>query len=172
MRIERIWSMPNKWTFLIKPIKELLQEELTDGVWIDPFSGMYSPATIKNDLDPTKEAQYHMDAIEFLKMFEDESVDGVLFDPPYSPRQVRECYDGISGSIKWDGRVNFWSDAKNEIARITKKGGKVICFGWNSMGVGLNRGFEMTRILLVPHGGNKNDTICTVELKTHGQNNS
>ena len=121
MRIDRIWSMPNKWTFQIKPIKELLQEELTDGVWVDPFSGMYSPATIKNDLDPTKDAQYHMDAIEFLKTFENESVDGVLFDPPYSPRQVRECYDGICGSIKWDGRVNFWSDAKNEIARITKK---------------------------------------------------
>lgn len=25
MRIERIWAMPNKWTFTIKPIKELLQ---------------------------------------------------------------------------------------------------------------------------------------------------
>ena len=58
--------------------------------------------------------------------------------------------------------------AKNdaqEIARILKLNGKVICFGWSSMGLGKNRGFEMTRILLVPHGGSKNDTICTVEIK-------
>jgi len=33
------------------------------------------------------------------------------------------------------------------------------------MGIGKNRGFEMTRILLVPHGGSKNDTIVTVETK-------
>lgn len=24
MRINRVWAMPNKWTFTIKPIKELL----------------------------------------------------------------------------------------------------------------------------------------------------
>lgn len=106
-----------------------------------------------------------MDALDFLKMFNDNSIDGVLYDPPYSPRQVRECYDNIDGAIKWDGRMNFWSDTKNEIARIVKPGGKVICFGWNSMGIGLGRGFDMTRILLVPHGGQHNDTICTVEVK-------
>lgn len=164
MIIERKWAMPNKWTFTIKPIRELLQEELTDGLWVDPFAGENSPATITNDLNPARPTDYHMDALEFLKMFDDESVDGVLFDPPYSPRQVRECYDSI-GIEKWDGKVNFWSDCKNEIARIVKKGGKVLCFGWNSMGIGKTRGFEMTRILLVPHGGNKNDTICTVEIK-------
>jgi len=29
----------------------------------------------------------------------------------------------------------------------------------------LNLGFEITRILIVPHGGIHNDTICTVERK-------
>ena len=43
--------------------------------------------------------------------------------------------------------------------------GKVLCFGWNSMGCGMKRGFDMKRILLVPHGGSRNDTICTVEVK-------
>lgn len=36
-----------------------------------------------------------MDALEFLKLFDDESVDVVLFDPPYSPRQVKEIYDKV-----------------------------------------------------------------------------
>lgn len=83
------------------------------------------------------------------------------------PRQVRECYDGIGGGLHWDGKTTFWSRAKDECARILRPGGKVLCFGWNSMGLGLNRGFEMRRVLLVPHGGNRNDTICTVEVKTN-----
>lgn len=100
-----------------------------------------------------------------MKTFEDCSVDGVLYDPPYSQRQVKECYDSIQGNIKWNGEMTFWSLSKDEISRIVKPGGKVICFGWNSMGCGKNRGFKLERILLVPHGGSRNDTICTVERK-------
>ena len=54
----------------------------------------------------------------------------------------------------------------DEIKRIVKPDGRVLCFGWNSAGVGKTRGFELKEILLVPHGGSKNDTICTYEEKT------
>ncbi len=115
MIIERVWAMPNKWTFAIPPIAALIKEEMNrEGVWIDPFAGMNSPATITNDLNPERKTMYHMEAIEFLKMFESKSIDGVLYDPPYSPRQVRECYDGINGDIKWDGKTSFWSNIKFE----------------------------------------------------------
>jgi len=163
--------MPNSETFTIKPIGELVQEELTEGLWIDPFCGHNSPASVRNDLNPKiAEAEHHMDAIDFLKTFGDESVDGVLFDPPYSPRQIAECYKSV-GMDTQKGlrtRANFWSDCKIEIARITKPNAKVICCGWNSMGIGINRGFVMTRLLLVPHGGFHNDTIVTVEIKNKG----
>lgn len=171
MKIERKWAMPSRWTFTIKPIKDLLQEEVGSGMflqgtWVDPFAGMNSPAQETNDLNPERKTKYHMEALDFLKMFEDESVDGVLFDPPYSPRQVKECYEGIGlNCTSAQTKQSFYSDAKNQIQRILKKGGKAICFGWTSMGCGKGRGFEMTRILLVPHGGSKNDTIVTVEIK-------
>lgn len=54
---------------------------------------------------------------------------------------------------------------KLEIARILKPNRKAICFGWNSAGVGKTRGFALRRVLLVPHGGSKHDTIVTVETK-------
>lgn len=163
--------MPSRWTFTIKPIRELLEREvgtplIMNGLWCDPFAGENSPAQITNDLNPARPTTYHMDAIEFLKLQEDEKYDGVLFDPPYSPRQVKECYDGIGLKVSQaDTQQSFWSKCKDEIARITKRGGKAICFGWNSMGIGNSRGFSMDQILLVPHGGNKNDTIVTVEVK-------
>lgn len=164
--IQRQWAMPNKNTFDIKPIKELIQSELTNGTWIDPFANQNKLATITNDLNPDFDTDYHMDALDFLKTFQNESVDGVLYDPPYSPRQVTECYQGVGMNVTSETtRASFWGNQKKEISRIVKLGGKVITFGWNSGGIGRKYGFEITRILLVPHGGWHNDTICTVEVK-------
>lgn len=166
--MERVWAMPNKNTFEIKPIKALIEEELTDGLWIDPFANRNKLATVTNDLNTEYDTDYHMDALDFMKMFEDNSVEGVLYDPPYSPRQVSECYNSVGYNVTWDTtKASFWGNHKREISRIVKLGGKVITFGWNSGGIGNKYGFEIERILLVPHGGWHNDTICTVEVKTH-----
>ena len=178
MKISRVWAMPNKWTFTIKPIKELIHRQMSERLsipfgcgWIDPYAGENSPAEIKNDLNPERDTQFHLDALDFLKTFKDNSVHGVLFDPPYSPRQVSECYKGFGMKVGMKTtQMSFWSKQKDEIARIVRPGGKVLCFGWNSMGCGLKRGFEMTEILLVPHGASKNDTIVTVEIKSKSPN--
>lgn len=168
IRLERIWAMPNKNTFEVKPIHDLIVDELTEGTWIDPFANRNKLATITNDLNTDFDTDYHIDALDFLKLFENESVDGVLYDPPYSPRQVSECYNNVGYNVTWDTtKASFWGNHKREISRIVKIGGKVITFGWNSGGIGYKYGFEITRILIVPHGGWHNDTICTVEVKTH-----
>lgn len=163
MKIQRIWAMPNKWTFSIKPIKELLKEEVTIGKWCDPYAGENGKlyAQITNDL-----SQGGIDGVEFLKGIESESLDGILLDPPYSLRQVSEHYKAAGIKVTgWHTSAGNTAALKNEAMRVLKKGGKVICFGWNTMGLGLKRGFTMTRILIVPHGGSKNDTLVTVEIK-------
>ena len=167
---ERSFAFPNKNTFSIPPITKLLEEEITEGVWVDPFvrnSCFKDRMALTNDLNPEFEADHHMDAIDFLQMFEDESVDGVLLDPPYSPRQVKECYNAVGRVVtQEDTQSSFYRKIKQEIARITKPDAKVIRFGWVSSGIGPKFGFTMTKIMLVWHGGNHNDTIVTVEIKT------
>ena len=38
--INRVWAMPNKWTFKIKPIAELVARYVGYGYgWIDPLGG-------------------------------------------------------------------------------------------------------------------------------------
>ena len=168
MIIERAWAMPNKNTFSIKPIKQLLIEEVDNksNLWIDPFANTNKWGNITNDLNPEYDTDYHLDALDFLKQFENESVDGVLFDPPFGPRQVSECYKGFGIPVTMQTtQASFYSNIKKEIARIVKPNGKVISFGWNSGGIGKTNGFTITRILLVAHGGWHNDTICTVEMK-------
>lgn len=167
IKFEREWAMPNKNTFDIPPIKRLISGELDSKLlWIDPFANINKFASITNDLNPEYDTDYHIDALDFLKIFDDESVDGVLYDPPYFPRQVSECYNDVGYNVTSETtRASFWGNHKREIARIVKAGGKVITFGWNSGGIGKNHGFEISRILLVAHGGWHNDTICTVEVK-------
>ena len=169
IKIDRAWAMPNKNTFDIPPIRALLMEEIDPSkLWIDPFANRNKWASITNNLNPEYDTDYHIDALDFLKMFKDNSVDGILYDPPYSPRQVSENYKGFGINVTPETtRQSFWTNQKKEIARIVKPGGKVIRFGWNSGGVGRKYGFEIMRILLVPHGGWRNDTICTVETKSH-----
>jgi hypothetical protein len=165
MIMNREWAMPSKNTFSIKPIDELIQRYIS-GTSIDPFANESRMATITNDLDPKYNTMYNMDAINFLEMFEGNSIDTVLFDPPYSPRQVSECYKSLNLTVDMTTtQSSFWSKMKKEVARITKPNGIVISFGWNSGGIGKTLGFEIIEVLIVAHGGMHNDTIVTVERK-------
>ena len=165
MKFSRVWAMPNKWTYTIKPIKELLEREI-GGYSIDLFCGNSDLCTWNNDIQDTDGAFLNHDAIDFLNCHGDCEVDTVLFDPPYSPRQVSECYKKVGKTVnQLTTSARFWSQLKNKTAKITTLGGKVISFGWNSNGMGINRGFEIEEILIVAHGGNHNDTIVTVERK-------
>lgn len=144
--MSRAWTMPSKETFKIKPIAELLDLEFRQGIEIlDPFP-----------------LEYKRDATEMLNEIEDESYEYAVFDPPYSPRQLKECYKGKG---EYNTKSSTWSNWKNLLGNKIKTGGKVISFGWNSGGLGKGRGFKIKKILLVAHGGNHNDTICVVEEK-------
>lgn len=167
LEMNREWAMPNSSTFEIKPIEKLVTGYVqeSDGVWIDPFAGEAEFADVTNDLNPEIETDYTMDAVDFLQMFDDGEVDGgVLFDPPYSPRQIKEVYDSIGIETTMETtQATFWSNCKDEISRICTDGSIVLTFGWNSGGIGKTNGFQKQEILLVAHGGWHNDTICTVE---------
>ena len=147
MMIKRVWAMPNHRTFDIKPIKEFIKENI--GLdYIDPF--------------PYPFKEY---AIKYLKKIETNSKLSLVFDPPYSQRQLKEMYHSNGLSLDHPMNNSYWSNCKKEIARIIKPNGKVISFGWNSGGIGKKNGFEIEKILLVNHGSQHNDTICTLEVK-------
>lgn len=176
MVFDRQWAMPNSKTFQIAPIRSLITKykqicassgtEIEKLLVIDPFANDSKEANVTNDLDAQFDTTYHLDALDFLKQFSDSSVDLILYDPPYSPRQVSECYKKLGKTVNTQTTQNtYWSNQKAEMSRIVKKGGFVISCGWNSGGVGKKNGFEIEEILLVPHGGNHNDTIVVVDRK-------
>lgn len=172
MEINRKWEMPNSKTFRIKCIKELIQKYCR-GVVIDPFANdglirhyIKCDKYISNDLDPQYKCDYNLEAQEFLKIFSKNSIDVALIDPPYSPRQVSECYKSFGRTVTMqDTNMSYFLDVKRELQRIMKEDGIVITFGWNTNGIGKKYGFEIVEILIVAHGSMHNDTLVTVERK-------
>lgn len=167
--IDRRWAMPNKHTFSIAAIRDLIDKYWVDGVnivSIDPFANESKLAQITNDLDPQYDTDYHMDALDFLAMFGDASVDVVLYDPPYSPRQVSESYRKLGCTVNMaTTQSSYWRKHKEQISRIVRPGGIVISCGWNSGGMGAKYGFDPLHIRLVAHGGAHNDTIVVAERR-------
>lgn len=170
MLINRVWAMPNKWTFQIPPIVELVTRYVGDGKgWFDPFAGMSSLAEFTNDLNPETPALSHLDALDFCRSLKGQ-YKGVIFDPPYSYQQMKQCYEEIGqGSITCRHATNFYGDLRHEIAPKIIPGGYAISFGWNSIGMGKTHGFEIVEVLLVCHGRAHNDTIVTVDVKRQGE---
>jgi hypothetical protein len=169
--MNRVWAMPNKNTFEIKPIAELLNRYIKgkDQVVVDAFARDSTYGTITNDINPSTKAQYHMDAVDFLTQLVNNNVKAkiILCDPPYSPRQITECYKTIGRIVTTSDTQNakLYSQCKELYAKILEKGGIAISFGWNSGGLGKKNGCRIIEILLVAHGSAHNDTIVTVEIK-------
>jgi 16S rRNA G966 N2-methylase RsmD len=105
---------------------------------------------------------YHMDAVDFLQKAIDAKImlpviDTVVLDPPYSYRKSMELYNGHKNSR--------FKIVKDLICEITDKGSTVITFGYQSVSMGIKRGFQVKEIALFSHGGAIRDTIATVEVK-------
>lgn len=167
--LEHSWAMPNPFTFKIQIVQEIIKDysKYSKGLSLDPFAGKYSPADITNDLDPDSPAQFHMDALEFLQDYRERSdITLVFLDPPYSPRQFSECYKK-AGKKGFNGQnASYLKKVKDIVAEMLPIGGIVISCGWNTTGLGLNRGFTKLLIHIISHGGSHNDTIIVVEMKT------
>lgn len=65
--MSRVWAMPHKYTFKVKPLRDIISRYKMDGeTWLDPFAGFNSPAEITNDLNTDAPTDYHLEAAEFV----------------------------------------------------------------------------------------------------------
>jgi hypothetical protein len=162
--------MPSKDTFSVPPIGEFVKRYLAQSkISVDPFARNKRWATYTNDLSNETEAEHHMDAEDFIWMLAADGVraDLVIFDPPYSPRQISECYKsvGLTVGMKETQSAVLYKRVRDAVEWVVAPGGVVLSFGWNTVGMGIKRGYELEEVLLVCHGGAHNDTICIAERK-------
>lgn len=135
---------------------------------MDPFARDSQRATIySNDLNPKTRARYHMHAWLFLWMLARDGVkaDAVIFDPPFSPTQVKRAYDsiGLDPTRQDTQTARLKKVCRWLIRRISQPGTVCLSFGWNAQSMG--SGWVLRDILIVNHGGDHNATICRAEVK-------
>ncbi len=167
----RTWAMPNSDTFSVKPIGDFVKKYLVNVRLhsIDPFARNTCLAEFTNDINPNTIAKYHLDAISFLDLMKSKGVwaDLVILDMPYSPRQISECYKelGMKVTQQHTQSASFYKSVRDKVDNLVYKNGIVLSFGWNTVGMGKDRGYKIEEILLCCHGGAHNDTICLAERK-------
>lgn len=168
----REFAMPNAETFSIPQIAAFVERwrSRCPGLGVDPFARNKQIVALTNDLDPSTSAQSHMDAEAFCRSLRDAGTQCsfALFDPPYSPRQISECYRGIGREVSAKDTQNaaLYKRVRDALDPIIAPGGVVLSFGWSSNGMGKTRGYVIEEILMVAHGGAHNDTICLAERKS------
>jgi len=164
MKVDIEWGMPSRWTFSIPPIHKFVERHTAGAaVIVDPFAGKSEFATHGNDWGLGGKP-----ATEFLQSLIDDGVqaDVVIFDPPYSPRQISECYKGLglAAAMQDTQNARLYANVRPLLRQLCKPDGLALCFGWSSSGMGKKFG-PVEELLLVQHGGAHNDTICVAQRK-------
>ena len=146
---------PKRWTFEQPKLKEWTEKQCKGKV-LNLFAGKtrLSVDEYRVDISDEFSPDWVGDAFDFVSTT-DLKFDTVIFDPPYSLRKSMEKYKGkiVSNSVK----------IKNELKRVLNPNGRVVSFGYDSVGMSKSRGFEKKAICLVCHGGAHHDTICLME---------
>lgn len=140
----------------------------------DPFAResftTKEPGFITNDLNEMMPTNYHLEFKDFAEMMfeQEQQFDLILFDPPYSLRQLKDLYDGIGKDLELWQTQNMWGAGKDMLAKCVKPGGYVISLGWSSAGFGTYRGFTKKAVYLFQSSGREDryDIIMTIERKT------
>lgn len=168
IRFSRHWAMPNANTFAVPVIGQFVREYLNGSrISVDPFSRNCRWATHTNDLNPETAAEHHLEARDFLRMLVAKGVraDLLIVDPPYSPRQIAECYSvaGLKPTMIDTQSARLMSECRDLLTQIATPNAVCLTFGWSTVGMG--KGWKIEHIMLVSHGGAHNDTICMAERR-------
>jgi len=155
--IEYMKTTLNKYTFSNKRIRTWVEKN-SNGYVLNLFAGetKLNLNEVRNDIHEDSNAEYHKDALCFVKEWDGEKFDTVILDPPYSIRKSMELYHGR--------KMSEFNAIKDELKRILKPQALVITFGYHSNSMGESRGFKQNKILLMSHGGAIHDTIAVIEI--------
>jgi hypothetical protein len=146
---------PRRYTFE-QPQLKLWTEKWCKGKVLNLFAGTtkLNVDEFRVDIDKNCPADWYGDAYEFVTTT-DLRFDTIVFDPPYNLRKAREKYGGRY--------IGLATKIKNKLPKILNQNGRIISFGYDTVGMSKSRGFNKIAICLVCHNGDHQDTLCLVE---------
>jgi hypothetical protein len=147
-----------RYTFQSPKIKKWV-ENRSSGYCLNLFAGLtkLDITEIRNDINPDMMADFHKDALDFIKEWDGAKFDTVILDPPYAYRKAMELYDS-----RYSSRFKQIAD---NIENILNPNGIIISFGYHSTFMGQKRGFELKELCVFAHGGAQHCTIGIIETR-------
>jgi hypothetical protein len=156
-KLELINTNLRRYTFESPKIKKWVENN-SEGKCLNLFAGKtkLNLDEVRNDIDKEALADYHLDALEFVKKCK-QKFNTIILDPPYAYRKAMEMYNGNYSSK--------FKQIADLIPKLLKKDGKVISFGYHSTFLGKKRGFGLSKLCVFAHGGSQHCTIGIIEAK-------
>jgi len=121
-----------RWTFQTKKVRDALLPHV-EGRVLNAFAGETRLAEykrgiteVRNDINPERDADYHLDAANLGEVLERESFDTVVLDPPFDQTQSEEHYDGL--------HARDMGDVRRAVKPLVRRGGCIVEFGWSLWG--------------------------------------
>jgi hypothetical protein len=151
-----------RWTFEYQPARDFVEQKM-EGRVLNVCAGKtkldHDAEIIRNDLNPDREADMHVDVAEIAAHTDPQSFDSVVFDPPFDDLQAADKYDSL--------RADDVLEAFGQFAELVRPSGRVITFGWNSWGMRSHAAFDREETVLFQRGPVKRDVIATVDRRTN-----
>ena len=87
--------------------------------------------------------------------------------PPYSLRQLKDCYEGIGSKLQQWQTQNMWGRALDACSELLVTNGQFVSMGYHSHGLGRKRGCIKSELHVLEsfHGSDVYDVLLTVEVK-------
>lgn len=154
--LELINTNLRRYTFQSPKIKTWVEAN-SQGRCLNLFAGKtkLNIDEVRNDIDESMNAEFHKDAVDFVRDWNGEKFDTIILDPPYAYRKGMEMYNG-----NYTSRFKMLADA---IPNILKPNGKAITFGYHSTFLSKKRGAELIKLCIFAHGGAQHCTIAIIE---------
>jgi hypothetical protein len=167
------FSNPHVRKIIDRIMNEVMYNTCGNATVCDPFARESFtntlPNCITNDLNTAFNTDFNLEFKDFAEVLQGShhTIDLLLFDPPYSLRQLKDCYDGIGKDLKLWQTQNMWKEGKDKLATIMPVGSYAISLGWTTSGFGKGRGFEKKEVHVFEQSAREDrySMLLTVERK-------
>lgn len=171
------FSNPHIRKVIDRVLNDVMYDTCGNALIVDPFARdsftSRLPSCITNDLNTEFNTDYNLEFKDFAKALQGQfhlfmkPIDLILFDPPYSLRQLKDCYDGIGKDLDLWQTQNMWKEGKDILATMMRPGSYAISLGWTTAGFGKKRGFEKREIHIFEQAAREDrySLLLTVEQK-------
>lgn len=154
---------PNRWTFQCEKIRTEVESAL-EGRVLNACAGKtqldYDGEIIRNDIDPERDADYHIDVCRIADELPANSFDTIIHDPPFSAKQAESTYNGVD--------VVAEGQAMSQYDQLLRPGGKVIKFGFSTTTMPGAKDYVRELVVIFNTLGRMNDWLMTVDRRVNG----